>query len=59
MMIPTQKIIRPIMSVVIATDICATLMALGGALESSNRGLKLIITIGMVKMLRAAIPNKI
>ena len=58
-MIPTQKIIRPIMSVVIATDICATLMTLGGALESSNRGLKLIITIGMVKMLRAAIPNNI
>jgi len=58
-MIPTKKIIRPIVSVDIATDISAILMALGGALVSSYRGLNPMITIGMVKMLIAATANKI
>ena len=58
-MIPTQKIIRPIVSVDIATDISAILMALEGALVSSYRGLNPMITIGMVKMLIAATANKI
>ena len=58
-MIPTQKIIRPIVSVDIATNISAILMALEGALVSSYRGLNPMITIGMVKMLIAATANKI
>ncbi len=58
-MIPTKKIIRPIVSVDIATDISAMLMALGGALVSSYRGLNSMIIIGIVKMLIAATANKI
>ena len=58
-MIPTQKIIRPIVSVDIATNISAMLMTLGGALESSYRGLNTGITIGIAKMLIAATANKI
>ena len=58
-MIPTQKIIRQIVSVDIATNISATLMALGGALVSSYRGLNSVIIKGMDKMLIAATANKI
>ena len=58
-MIPTQKIIRQIVSVDIATNISATLMTLGGALVSSYRGLNSVIIIGMDKMLIAATANKI
>ena len=58
-MIPTQKIIKPIESVDIATIISAMLMTLGGALVCSYRGLNPMIIIGMVKMLIAATANKI
>jgi hypothetical protein len=58
-MIPTQKIIRQIVRVDITTAISAMLMTLGGALESSYRGLNTGIIIGMAKMLIAATANKI
>ena len=57
-MIPTQMIIRQIVSVDITTAISAMLMTLGGALVSSYRGLNWMITIGMVTMLTAATANK-
>ena len=57
-MIPTKKIIRPIVSVDITTAISAILTTLEGALVSSYSGLNAGIIIGMVMMLIAAIANR-